>query len=535
MSPDAHSASASKETSLIPTPQAERNSLSPADCRTLKKIIDDVQGPSPATSASQSDEDANGTGVNLAGEESSDTGCEDEVTYIGEQHSHGDEASDGYADEDKSMELSDGDLTPEEQKAEFVEQAAHEVDSDDEEAYVWSDGDTIEDIMNVPGNTAPPARQQDLVGIHVRDQPLSTENKIVKEKRVAIKEALEAERLEHEHQESVAQELGLTQATSKHGGDTINLLDDPEIRAAEANRAETGMAITGDETGGIELEDINPSTRRQTQIFSPKSTSRQPIRGFGSKPPVLAPNFSDDRPAVIQTPSGKHLDFTSSAAVNDTPFSKTLNYFKQHKGKENSPSKSRRNASLPEEIAQVAKEAKEADEEEEDLEKYREMDLAPMEPVTEDESSGDLITLGSPVKSNTSTPGTTGILLDLSEQNAIDTEEDSNYKMSDLILVPKANTVADLVDVHPLSSTAVAQSSPLVSEHDPDGGADADRSESTYDEGDRRLILAPEQPAFAKVIELLPEVMFWQVAAPVARYSNQAYEALVEKFHDLGL
>ncbi|KAF2682334.1 hypothetical protein K458DRAFT_419744 [Lentithecium fluviatile CBS 122367] len=102
----------------------------------------------------------------------------------------------------------------------------------------------------------------------------------------------------------------------------------------------------------------------------------------------------------------KHVVFAPNPSVPDTPFANTLKYFKQLKGKENSPSKARRNASLPEEIAELAKEAQQEDalegmgatEGNEDLEQYREMDLGPLDPVMEDGIAGDLIMLGTPTK-----------------------------------------------------------------------------------------------------------------------------------------
>lgn len=108
--------------------------------------------------------------------------------------------------------------------------------------------------------------------------------------------------------------------------------------------------------------------------------------------------------AVVQTPGGKHLDFAPSATLSSTPFTQTLNYFKQYKDKETSPSKRRRKASSPEEIAELAREARveeqEAKEEEglKELEKFREIDLAPIEPVMEGGVAGDLVLSGTPVR-----------------------------------------------------------------------------------------------------------------------------------------
>jgi len=124
---------------------------------------------------------------------------------------------------------------------------------------------------------------------------------------------------------------------------------------------------------------------------TPRSSGPRRLRKIGNSP------------SVIQTPNGRHVDFTKGSSVFETPFTKTLNYFKTHVNKENTPHKVRRNASLPEEIAELAKEANlnELDDEyvgsdTEDLEKYRAMDLALEEPVVENKIAGDLITTNSP-------------------------------------------------------------------------------------------------------------------------------------------
>lgn len=101
-------------------------------------------------------------------------------------------------------------------------------------------------------------------------------------------------------------------------------------------------------------------------------------------------------PNVVQTPNGKHVDFAKGSSVFETPFTKTLNYFKANKGKENSPNKPRRNASLPEEIAKLARETHVADMDDEsedgkDLGQYRDKDLAPEDHVLENGAAGDLM------------------------------------------------------------------------------------------------------------------------------------------------
>lgn len=239
---------------------------------------------------------------------------------------------------------------------------------------------------------------------------------------------------------------------------------------------------------------------------------------------------------MVATPSGNHLAFTSTSTIPITSFTKTLKDFKKYSGKENSPSKSRRNASLPEEIAELAKEAKEED----DLEKYREIDLAPMEPIMESKNAGDLITFGTPVRSNiltppVDTPSPTRVpqktpLFD--QARAVETlvllaksPMDSNY-----VEMPKATDV----ETQAPPSEAVASPSLPAEQHGGDM-ADLEDSDAAYGSEGRQLSIYQEPPTFVKVVALLPETMFWLAAAPVVKYSSMAYEAMVSKFTELEL
>jgi hypothetical protein len=206
---------------------------------------------------------------------------------------------------------------------------------------------------------------------------------------------------------------------------------------------------------------------------------------------------------VASTPGGGHLEFTPNAPVLDMPLTKSLHYLKHHRGKENSPSKSRRNASLPEELAELAREANE----EEGLEKYREMDLAPMEPVMESDAAGDLITFSTSSKAH-------GALMTVRKANvALDTS-------------PEAPPQQLRVSIPHLS---------LPIEQDESDDADSEYSEAMNCSPEKQLIVYPQHPTFVTVIGLLPKTMFWAAAAPIAKYSIKAYNALVEKIGSLEL
>lgn len=174
-----------------PPSQLKHPELTPSDCSTLKKILDHSNIPSPAPSPIMKQQDKNLLNVTTSEGESSDAGNEDEVTYTRTQYGYGDELEAGYEDEDDSMELSDGDLNGDEAE-----------ESDDGE-YVWSDGDTVEDIMNTPGTTAPPVRPQHLDGIYQHNSPTRDDSAEIQAKRAAIEEAVKKERVDQEHEEAL--------------------------------------------------------------------------------------------------------------------------------------------------------------------------------------------------------------------------------------------------------------------------------------------------------------------------------------------
>lgn len=244
---------------------------------------------------------------------------------------------------------------------------------------------------------------------------------------------------------------------------------------------------------------------------------------------------------MIPTPGGTHLELTPNVSVPDTPFTKTLSYFKQYKGKENSPSNSRRNASLPEEIAELAREANEEDDE--DLEKYREMDLGPMEPVVEsvglmcgvseyeeeedlklswinlsleelvmeNDTAGDLITFATPTKSNIS-------------------PDRSSLGFKSFSYNTRAQEMQSQCPATP-SSRRLS----LLTEQNEDVDADVETSDALPRTQEKEVVVREEDPTFVTVIGMLPKAMFWVAAAPVAKLSNMAYDAMVEKLTHLEL
>lgn len=212
-----------------------RSSLSPADCRTLEKILRDVSSP-PATPSTleQSDQLFPDNG------RISTTATADEEN--GGYHFVGGEATDtGYEDEDDSMELSEGGETvthqvvtslgePASPSVSYSERRLQESVSahDEKEKLRYSSGrrssttrrsktkrsqqeraapqdatgaDMIEDLMNIPDKRAPPARPLDLAR-NDSDRQKIDDIKQLTRMRLSTEKVLEQERLEQEHAES---------------------------------------------------------------------------------------------------------------------------------------------------------------------------------------------------------------------------------------------------------------------------------------------------------------------------------------------
>ncbi|KAH4076315.1 hypothetical protein HBI75_121760 [Parastagonospora nodorum] len=502
-----------------PLTKPEQQQLTPSDCRTLRKILDDANGSPPALSPAKKQQDERLLSVAATENGGSDGGNEDEVQYSKTQYGYGDELEAGYEDEDDSMELSDGDLN------------GHDAEGSDD------DGDTIEDIINTPGTTAPPARPQHLDGIYQHESPTCDDAEI-RVQRAAIEEAVKKERVNQEHEEAFDVPYDsdyLDVASIKRQDVSLNLFVDSLFQTAQIAQVQSGLSrIEEDDETEFELDRLNANERRISRRFAPAPISRRaseeslPLSSFQATP--------SSRPTVVATPSGHHLAFTPTSTIPTTSFAKTLKDFKKYSGKENSPSKSRRNASLPEEIAELAKEANE----EEDLEKYREIDLAPMKPIMESKNAGDLITFGTSATSSILTPPIDVISPTRVAQRTASVDQTSAVQN---LLLAKSPIDSEYVDKSKATnvetqvppSEAVAALPSLPAEQPKEDKADPKDADATHGSEGRQVSLFHEPPTFVKVVALLPETMFWVAVAPVVKYSSMAYEAMVSQFTKLEL
>ncbi len=265
-----------------------------------------------------------------------------------------------------------------------------------------------EDVMNVPCKFAP-HRPHDLGSIlSGARKPTSEEVERLKKRRAELERKIEEERLEHAHEEFPASEIqglrGLSLVELQEKGVAVPLANG--IAAVEPRELESLLGSNGkDEIVSRRLTRSVASTlisHIQTTEGKALSSSRflvtdtPPRQRRAASPPDYDMSSSLHGASTLTTPSS-NSSHIQSANTCYTPFTKTLHYFKQFTSTKNTPAKSRRNASLPEEIAELAKTARgEACEDNEDLDKYRGMDIGPLEPVMDDRWADNLIMLGSP-------------------------------------------------------------------------------------------------------------------------------------------
>jgi hypothetical protein len=247
---------------------------------------------------------------------------------------------------------------------------------------------------------------------------------------------------------------------------------------------------------------FQPNDRRTSRRFSPALLSCHASENSHPTPSIF--DAPDSRLAVIVTPSSRHLAFTPNATIPDPPFTPSLASTKHPKGKENSPSKPQRNASLPEEIAALSQEAQEL----EDLNKYRDLDLAPMSPVMlpENADAGDLMPAKSHIYSarvNPCPPGT--VVSDIGPASKAPVQDQTGTS----ITASETQLRASNPRMFPLGKEC-------------EEFVDGDQVEGL--EG----YAAP--PTFVIVLSMVPEAMFWAVVAGVVKVGNRVYGAYGEKF-----
>ncbi|KAF2627835.1 hypothetical protein BU25DRAFT_490998 [Macroventuria anomochaeta] len=458
---------------------SERSSFSPADCRTLKKILRDVGNNSPpptpspfgpieqlfsntdrTSSTVQGRTDEN-EGYRFVSDEAADTGYEDEddsmelsegmegLTSRDTVSSLGDPASPSVSKSDRRLQDSIS-MHDEKDRLKYTghrssttkHSKAKRQEQEHDDLAETTRGDTIEDVMNLPGKRAPPACPLDLGCRDLDRRPIPDDIKQLNRMRLSMEKVLEDERVEQERAEGEEPGIFIPGFSPPHD-----------------------MATGVDESG---LDEFDADKEDTT------------VHGSGAQ--------------RRKTPDRAHIQFTTNQNVPETPFTKTLSYFKQYKGTENSPSKRRRNTALPQEIADVADVAIDA----EDKTAYP--DQKELQSVAPD----------------TSALPTVSALADLEG------------------IVPPKTGKATVSTSHPVDEGDESRNVPASTNAVPEETFSKGKavSESAPNDTQKQLILYPQHPAFINAIGMIPATMFWATAAPIVKYTNIAVDLLTDKLRD---
>jgi hypothetical protein len=199
--------------------------LSPADCRTLQKILHDVRSPSPLPKTSYFSEEPTSR-LDLTATPTGSVG-EERVICKDEEFDGGDEREGGYEDEDSSMEL-----------------------SDDEDAFGidgQKDRDTIEDVMNVPGKTALPVPAQDYSNFYSHDQPASGKAEKLQSRRASIERDLTEQCQQQGRASPLITTDGVFDTDTSIGGATSHTLAVDNTGGLQTLQGDIGMHSVEDE------------------------------------------------------------------------------------------------------------------------------------------------------------------------------------------------------------------------------------------------------------------------------------------------
>ncbi|XPS93679.1 hypothetical protein M3J09_003022 [Ascochyta lentis] len=499
------------------------STFSPADCRALKKILRDVGNSSPPSTPSPPD---------LGEQLFTNTDCTSDNIDCGavddNHHLVGNEATDtGYEDEDDSMELSDSlediaagdsvsvpekytlrtvscsDRRPQDRVSTHDKKdrlrysdrrslgakypRARQQEQEYKKSAETKEDDTVEDIMNLPGKRAPPARPQDLGRNNSDRQPIPDDIKQLNRMRLSMERVLENELVEQERR-TCEQEPGvfLPGHDDPRRSATISMKQQPVDEASDADNEDNDTIDDTAETKHVKGAQIPvPHLKAPTTpvVMLPRTQDVSML---------LVPNTPI---TTAQASAPNHVRIATDQTVPETPFTKTLNYFRQYKGVENSPFKRRRNTALPQEITTVG-----------------------------------------------------GIDIDAEDKSFPEEQEEPRHIAPHTVhtsALPMRSALADLEGMALPRASSEEEQDTIVRAGEPHqahavlNNAPEDISkengactQSETDNTQRQLILYPQHPAFVKAIGMIPATIFWMTAAPIVKYTNVTVDFLVDKLRD---
>ena len=556
-----------------------RSSLSPADWCTLIEIVCDVSSSSPPSTPSPL-EQGEQLFPNTVRTESIVKGRAFEVKGY---HFVGDEAAGtGYEDQDDSMELSEcvegataGDtmtLLGEpaslsvSKSDRWLQDSVSTHDEKDRLRYRGrrsptikrlklkrqeqklnepadvTEGDTVEDVINLPSKRAPPAGPMDLGHSDSDCRPVPEDIKQPNRMRASMDTVLESDRIEQEWTED-KEEPGafipppaLRASALKRGvpqGVTVNSetvfpysvdlvehvkafdssRDQRQRRGiVEAQQYETLTAMKqqlAHEASDADFEDdttiydvretqhVEVSISRPLHTFLHHTHVDKPYKNSQVDPFVASSQTKEDSalstantpPTAAQAPDREPIQFATNQNVPETPFTEILSYFRQYKGAENSLPKRCRNTALPQEIAAAA----EITIHMENQVKSPDHEAPWFLPPTTEHTSASLNGMILPGASKDT----------LSARHPVDEEGGSHQVPASMNAIPRETA-----------------------------GEGELAMKSAVNDTVKQLILHPQHPAFVNAIGMIPATVFWVTAAPIVRYTSMAVELLIDKLRD---
>ncbi|XP_014554744.1 hypothetical protein COCVIDRAFT_28181 [Bipolaris victoriae FI3] len=215
-------------------------------------------------------------------------------------------------------------------------------------------GDTIEDVMNIPFTTVVDTSIQDFGTLYPHDQAELSEDEQMSKYRRLMEEKLRAQ--------VSAQEI-----ESK----SVATAEAAELYPAQDSYQDGGSDVKATHDPSAAQEPSNANANKPSPPTPPLSHTRR------ASEPILSPSTS----STIDTPFSAPYTTPSSPTPSPPP-----------------PSKNRRNTNPRKTDHQRPHYKVEEEEALVDLEQYRTMDLAPLEPIMQSSTAGDLITHGTPIK-----------------------------------------------------------------------------------------------------------------------------------------
>ena len=504
---------------------------------------------------------------------------EDAATYAG-----GGEVTDtGYKADDDTLELSEAHLasvsdfdSPSVSKAERrLQDSASIHDERDRQRYrsnSWATkfsqakrseeqhktdhhapGNPFAGTTNLPGKRASSSQQN----CGVTDPCLLPgDSKQLKQTRLSAEKSFEEDRLDYEQSEQTDEPgLAISHADTTHA--KADDLDDSELDGFDADKEDTPQVA------GPQRRKVYPTCAPSSFTVLTRIYQRDALRSKRHISSCL-PSSSQTEDALPVAPStvtamhpiAKRADSKASVDnqdISDTPFTKTLKYYKQYNGPENTPIRHRRTTALPEEIAEVTELAiaanptppprassssyatrpqkapvKLASERKDDFVKYYQEKLR-LQEEADKRAKADADKEAKAAAEDPADSRNHNELQSLApDRNAMPTTS----ALDDMQELVSPGASEDVADVHREGTHETTEQ--MLADLKSVDQREAEAI-SAIDDPQKQLILYPQHPPLVTAIGMIPATMFWVTAAPIVKYTGIAVDVLADKLRDMYL